>query len=134
MKRVPLGEQELEVLKYVTEHQPTSVRDVAEAFAVSHGLARTTIITVLERLRTKGYLTRAKGDGAFEYRPTQDQGEIMKDLVRNFVASTLGGSVSSFVAYLAEGPALAPSEVAELRALVDQMDSSEESTKGGSDA
>ena len=126
MRRVALGEQELEVLKFVTEHQPASVREVAEAFAVSHGLARTTIITVLERLRTKGYLVRAKGDGAFEYRPTQDQGEIMKDLVRNFVASTLGGSVSSFVAYLAEGPTLAPSEVAELRALVDQMESADE--------
>ena len=122
MRRKPLGEQELAVLKYVTEHQPASVRDVADAFATTHGLARTTIITVLERLRTKGYLARAKGDGAFEYRPTQDQGEIMKDLVRNFVASTLGGSVSSFVAYLAEGPALAPEELAELRAVVERMD------------
>jgi predicted transcriptional regulator len=51
-----IGRAELEVLRYVQDHHPASVRQVAEHFAESKGHVRTTILTVLERLRKKGYL------------------------------------------------------------------------------
>lgn len=125
MKPPLLGEQELEVLRYVTDHAPVSVRDVASGWGEPRGLARTTVLTVMERLRGKGRLTRTKIDGAFHYAPAVGKTELMQNLVQNFVQKTLGGSVSPFVAYLADTKDLSPAEVAELRRLVEAMESAE---------
>jgi predicted transcriptional regulator len=120
--RARLGEQELAVLSYVTDHSPATVREVADAFAASHSLARTTLLTVLERLRKKGYLTRVKAEGSFRYQPVHAREQVLKDVVRDFVRTRLGGSVSSFVAYLAEEQDLSQEEIDELRALVNRID------------
>ncbi len=62
--REPLGRLELEVLQYIADHHPISVREVAAHFAETSGQARTTLLTVMERLRAKGYLKRRKAAGA----------------------------------------------------------------------
>ncbi len=43
----------MEVLNYIGDHESVSVRDVAQHFEKEKGLARTTILTVMERLRKK---------------------------------------------------------------------------------
>lgn len=115
-----LGEQELEVLRFVTERGPTTVREAVSGFGEPRGLARTTILTMMERLRAKGFLTRerATGDGSWAYAPAQKQADLMQSLVGDFVRKTLGGSVSPFVAYLADAKDLTDAEKARLRSLV----------------
>lgn len=117
-----LGDQELQVLRFVSDHGPISVREVAERFGESQGLARTTILTVMDRLRKKGYLTRTQVEGVFVYVAVQEKTRLMSEVVGEFVSNTLGGSVSPFVAYLAENKQLTPEEIAQLRALVEELD------------
>jgi predicted transcriptional regulator len=108
------------VLRYVTDHAPISVREVAAQWGEPRGLARTTVLTMMERLRNKGHLTRTKRDGAFQYAPAVGKQELMQTLVQDFVQKTLGGSVAPFVAYLADAKDLSPVEIAELRRLVEE--------------
>ncbi|HLV79603.1 MAG TPA: BlaI/MecI/CopY family transcriptional regulator [Chthonomonadaceae bacterium] len=122
MKPAPLGERELEVLRYVADHAPVSVRQVAEQFGQPRGLAHTTILTVMERLRHKGYLGRRKAPGAYLYSPVLPRAELARTLVRDFVEKALGGSVGPLVNYLAEAQNLSPQELADLRQIVEQMD------------
>src|SRR5579864_4182821 len=116
-----LGEQELEVLSYVAEHAPLTARDVAEGFGEERGLARTTILTVMERLRQKGYLTRKRRAGVFQYGPKVPQAELLQGLVRQFVEKTLGGSVSPVVAYLSNTRQVSRQDLEELQRLVDDL-------------
>ncbi len=118
-----LGDQELSLLRYVTDHAPVTVRTVAEQFGETHGLARTTILTMMERLRKKNYLIRRKDSGAFEYVPVVAKTELMHTLVHDFVEKTLGGSLSPFVAYLTEAKGLSDRELAELRNLIETQES-----------
>ena len=117
-----LGDQELTLLRYVTDHAPVTVREVAEQFGEPHGLARTTILTMMERLRQKNYLTRLKDQGAFQYRPVVAKTELMQSLVKDFVEKSLGGSLSPFVAYLSEAR-LSERELADLRRLIQASES-----------
>jgi len=119
MRSQKLGDQELAVLRYVTDHGPASVRQVAVAF---ESLARTTILTVLERLRSKGYVSREREDGAFVYSATQDQQRVTSGLIGEFIKSKLGGSVGSFVAYLSHSEGLTDDEVAELKRIAVKLD------------
>lgn len=122
MERPALGDQELEVLRYVAERAPVSVGEVAAQYGAPRGLARTTILTMMERLRKKGYLARAKEGAVYRYSPRVAQAEVLRGLVRQFVEQTLAGSLSPFVAYLAEAKGLTADEEAELRRLVDAME------------
>ena len=53
-----LGELELEVLKVIWEQQPCTVQEVAEIMHGRKGLARTTVLTVMQRLHKKKFLRR----------------------------------------------------------------------------
>lgn len=118
-----LGEQELELLQFVTDHAPISVRDAATQYGEPRGLARTTILTVMERLRKKGFLVRSKDEKSFEYAPVQGKPQVLRNLVGDFVDKMLGGSLTPFVSYLAESRDLTGDEVAELRDLLNKMES-----------
>ncbi len=79
--REPLGHLELDVLQYVSDHHPISVRDVAAHFAETSGQARTTVLTVMERLRAKGHLSRRKVGGRHHYTPTVPKAELLNRMV-----------------------------------------------------
>jgi predicted transcriptional regulator len=130
MSHPPLGELELEVWRYIADHAPVAAREVAARFAEERGLARTTVLTVIERLRQKGYLTRRRHEGVFRYSPRVSPSEVVQGLVRQFVEKTLAGSVSPLVAYLTHNPQLSEEEIAALQQLVEAM--REEKKEAGS--
>ena len=125
-KPVSLGDQELSLLRYVTDHAPITVREVAAKFGETHGLARTTILTMMERLRGKGFLTRFKDSGAFQYSPVVAKTELLQNLVHDFVEKSLGGSLSPFVAYLTSAQGLSERELSELRQLLEMKEAEKE--------
>ncbi len=117
MPRPPLGEQQLDLLRFVSEHSPITAREVAEQYGEPNGLARTTVVTVLEKLRQKGYLTRAQVDGVYQYSPASGPA-MWQDVIHQFVERTLGGRLGPFVAYLTNQNNLTPEEIQELEELV----------------
>jgi len=124
----PLGDQQLELLRYVSDNAPITVGEMAKVYGAPRGLARTTILTVMERLRTKGYLTRRKVGGIFQYSPKIEHNDLLKGLVGEFVQRSLGGSLAPFVTYLADSGKLSNREVSELRRMVENWESQEETS------
>jgi predicted transcriptional regulator len=123
MPRPPnVGRAEMQVLQYVAGHHPITVGEAARHFAEAAGLARTTVLTVMERLRHKRYLTRRKVGGVYQYAPRQPRDSLLRTLVRDFVEESLGGSLAPFVAYLTEEAELTDEQLAELRRLVRELD------------
>jgi predicted transcriptional regulator len=118
-----LGQTELEILRYVSDHHPIRVGEVAEHFAETTGKARTTILTVMERLRKKRFLTRKKIEGTFHYSPKVAKTAVLENLVQKFVEQTLDGSLSPFMAYLADTKDLNDEEFARLKQLVHELES-----------
>ena len=120
-KEQKVGRAELEILHFVQDHHPVSVRDVADYFAETHGHVRTTILNVMERLRKKGFLARKKSGGVFQYQPRVGKAELLRSLVGDFVEKTLGGSLSPFTAYLSRDAKLSGKELDELKQVVSQL-------------
>ncbi|MCY1019382.1 BlaI/MecI/CopY family transcriptional regulator [Pyxidicoccus sp. MSG2] len=117
----PVGDQELTVLRYLAEHGPATVGEVAERFGEPQGLARSTILTVMERLRLKGYLTRHKVEGVFQYASPVPETELLRDVVGDFVQRQLSGSLSPFAAYLSEADDVTDEELAQLQDVVARL-------------
>ncbi|MEM9643650.1 MAG: BlaI/MecI/CopY family transcriptional regulator [Planctomycetota bacterium] len=125
-----LGRLQAEVLRYVAENPDVSVAEVASHFASKSGKARTTILTVMEKLREKGYLTRRQRDGRFAYAPKRAANEVLNGIIKQFVDETLGGSVSPFVNYLSESGDLTGEELSELKNLVHRLESDRTKRRG----
>lgn len=112
----------MEVLRYVADHHPVTVREVADHLAETKGHVRTTALNIMERLRRKGYLARKREDGVYRYSPRETKGELLRGLVRDFVERVLGGSVSPFMAYLTHEARITEAELEELKRLVSEME------------
>ncbi|MGN6370385.1 MAG: BlaI/MecI/CopY family transcriptional regulator [Phycisphaerae bacterium] len=118
----PIGKAELELLSYLHDRHPATVRDVADHLASTRGVVRTTVLNMMSRLVAKGYLTRKRIDGIYRYSPSTPRSSLLKNLVRDFIHTALGGSVSPFVAYLSSDATLSDEELAELKQLLLELE------------
>src|SRR5690242_6391494 len=122
MQRKSIGDQELALLHFIGQHGEMSASEVAAKFGESRGLARSTVLTMMERLRAKRYLRRRRTDGPYRYTTTGQQ-DAMQGAVGAFVERTLQGSVSPFVAWMSEHGEVSDAQLAELEALVEKLHS-----------
>jgi len=123
MRGTGLGDQELALLGWVAEHGPVSVGQAAAEYGAAHGLARSTVLTMMERLRAKKRLQRRRSAGVYVYAAREAQDQVLRGLVQSFVETKLAGSVSPFVYYLTEKSDVSESELSALEALVAELQS-----------
>lgn len=121
MPKSSIGDQELLLLHYIDDRGGGSVGEVAAGFGESSGLARSTVLTMMERLRAKGYLKRKRVNGVFRYSAATGPREATRGAIGRFVERTLGGSVSPFVAWLSERGEVSDAELVELQALIAKL-------------
>lgn len=127
-ERKTIGDQELALLQYIAQHGQASVGEVAAGFGEARGLARSTVLTMMERLRAKAYLSRRQVDGVYRYAATAGEDDVVQGAVASFVEKTLQGSVSPFVAWMSQRAEVSDDELAELEALVARLQSQRQET------
>ena len=120
-----LGKLELEVLKMVWSNPGRSVPQLTDALLKNKDYARTTILTVVQRLHKKGFLNRKKEDGAFRYFPTDSKESVMGSMTKRFIENTFDGSASSLIQHLTQTK-LSTYELEEMRSIIDQAMKDEE--------
>ncbi|MEO8505057.1 MAG: BlaI/MecI/CopY family transcriptional regulator [Acidobacteriota bacterium] len=126
MPQKTIGDQELALLREVDAAGSLSVAEAAEQFGGPRALARSTVLTMLERLRAKGHLKRASAGGSYRYSAAIEPDSLAERALESFVAKTLGGSVTPLVAFLAERGEVSAKERAELERLLDRLKSKED--------
>ena len=115
-----VGDRELDLLRWIEARGDATVGEAAEGFGQEVELARSTVLTMMERLRRKRLLERRSVDGVYRYRLAVSAEDVTRRAVAAFVEGTLGGSLAPFVAYLAESERLSEPERRELEALLDR--------------
>jgi predicted transcriptional regulator len=117
MRRKTIGDQELALLHHIDRQGDASVGEVAADYGSERGLARSTVLTMMERLR------RQQVDGVYRYAATAEQDEVVGGAIGQFVEKTLQGSVTPFVAWMSQRAEVSDDELAELEALVARLQS-----------
>lgn len=121
MSEPSVGEQELALLRHIADQDGATVGEAAEDFGVPRRLARSTVLTMMERLRHKGHLSRRLLDGVYRYRTKSSSTDLLKGAVQRFVERNLDGSVSPFIAYLSEAEQVSDRELRELEEIVARL-------------
>jgi predicted transcriptional regulator len=121
MAEPSIGEQELALLRHIADRGSVTVGEAADLFGTPRGLARSTVLTMMERLRGKGQLGRRLVDGVYRYRARSSSADLLKSAVHRFVERNLDGSVSPFLAYLSEVGHLSDDQIKELEDIVARL-------------
>jgi len=124
-KQENLGELELEVMKILWDRGRSSVLQVAEKLSKQKGYARTTILTIIQRLHKKGFLKRKKENGVYRYEPTQKRQQVMGRLLNQFIDRVFDGSSTSLVQQLT-GAQMSDEELDQIKAMFDKARQTEE--------
>jgi len=96
-----LGELETAVMELLWQQPGQTVNEVEERMRQRGGRAHTTVLTTLDRLHRKSYLTREKRGKAFVYTPRYTREEFERGVAQEVLGALLGQltepAISAFV-------------------------------------
>ncbi len=121
-RRAPVSDAELEVLKVLWAAGPATVRDVAAALRKQRRrLAYNTVLTLLSRLRDKGYVAADRRDTAHMFHAVVTREDLLGSTLTALADRICDGTASPLVLALVKGQHLSTAEIADLRKLLDDL-------------
>ena len=120
-----VSDAELAVLKVLWKHGPQTVRQVESHLGRRKKWAYTTILTLLTRLRSKGYVTHDRGNVAHVFRPAVSRQTLLGQGLAELADRMCDGTASPLVHALVQSQRLTPKEIADLRRMLDQLEAKE---------
>jgi predicted transcriptional regulator len=101
-----LGKLEAEVMQILWLQPGQAVSEVEAQLRREREIARTTVLTTLDRMHNKGYLTREKQGKAFVYSPRYSREDFEHKMAQEVLGALLGGIgepvLSTFVELIGE--------------------------------
>lgn len=97
-----------------------TVRDVYEELRQRRDLAYTTVQTMMNLLEAKGHLVKTQGPRAQVYVPTKAQSQVVRGMVKEFVARVFDGSARPLLLHLVKDASLTAQERRALQRLLDE--------------
>jgi predicted transcriptional regulator len=124
MARTPqdVTDAELAVLQVLWDRGPATRRQLTDVLYPGGGPAHyTTVQKLLERLETKQFVTRERGDGVRTFRAAVGREELISRRLRDVAEKLCGGSLTPLLVNLVRTEALSERELQELQALIDDL-------------
>ncbi|MEL6105419.1 MAG: BlaI/MecI/CopY family transcriptional regulator [Planctomycetota bacterium] len=113
-------ELELDILKVLWDESPLPVREVRLRLeqTADRSLAHSTVVTMLNIMHRKGFVTRRKKGNAFLFSPKQQKQNVIGKMTGDLLSKAFDGSASALVLNLLETNDLDADELGELRKLI----------------
>jgi BlaI family transcriptional regulator, penicillinase repressor len=115
---VDITEAEWDVMELLWEKSPRTSQEIV---ALLPGWKRNTVVTLLARLVAKSALTTEPQGNRFLYTPAVERTACVALETRSFLDRMFGGALRPLVAHVAEHHSLTKEDIAELRALLDEI-------------
>jgi len=119
------------VMQSLWERSPASVRDVQMRLSEQKPMAYNTVLTLMRRLRKKGFLASERNGRRDLYSPVVERQVVAQRSLRDLVDRFYQGSATSLVAQLLRTEDLAAHEVIALRQELDRWLRSRSVEEGG---
>jgi len=116
-----LSEAQLEIMQVVWEGEEVTVTDVWNVLARRRQVARNTVLTHMDRLEKKGWLTRRADGQTHYYRAASPRGTTLGQVVHRLVDAAFAGSAEALVLALLDGRGVSDEEARRIRQLIDNV-------------
>lgn len=117
---------ELEVLHFLWDHGPATVREVMDELNRTRPRAYTSVMSLLNVMAEKGLLTRTPDGRAFRYSAKAPREKTLSQMLQDLLGRAFAGSASALVAHLLSHSKPSRKELDEIRKLLDEQTSARE--------
>ena len=115
---------ELEILRTLWEHGPSTVREVHQWLAA--GTRRyTTVLKTLQVMHEKGLVLRDESERAHVYAARYQRERTQRQLLRDLMRRAFGGSTSRLVQQALSAKPASADELRRIRELIDRLEERE---------
>ena len=125
MEPMKLNASEWNVLNCLWENHPRTVMQLVSDLEAAVGWAKSTTITTLRRMEEKGLVRVELVGRGKAYIPAVEREQAVTAETHSFLERVYQGSVGLMMSAMAKRQELSAAEVAELRAILDQIDGGE---------
>lgn len=130
--RSSVSETELEVLRVLWERGPGTVREVDDVLrGRGRSWAYTTVLTLLQRLEAKGYVSRETEGVAHVYHAAVSRDRLLRTRLRELSDRFTEGSATPLVQALVDGHRFTRDEIEHFRRILDELDPADEAKRSG---
>ena len=114
-----LSDAQLEIMQIVWAQEQSTVTQVWQALCAQREVARNTVLTVMDRLVKRGWLSKTADGNAFLYAATVDQKKTMGQVVRKMVDTAFSGAADEMIVALLDGRGVSDEEAARINKLIE---------------
>jgi BlaI family penicillinase repressor len=121
-----ISEAESVVMEVLWQRSPLAADEVVAALADRQDWQEATVKTLLNRLLNKGAIEAGKDGRRYLYSPKLQREDWVLGESEGLLARLFDGRVAPLVAHFSQHRKLSPDDVAELRRLVDDLESGDD--------
>lgn len=115
-------EAELEILKILWEHGPSTVRQVHDEIKKHKDAGYTTVLKLMQIMFEKGLVKRDESSRAHVYEAKVKADDTEQSLVSDLMDRVFGGSAQKLVMRALEAKSASKDELNQIRSLLDQIE------------
>ncbi|MGS1078043.1 BlaI/MecI/CopY family transcriptional regulator [Pseudoxanthomonas beigongshangi] len=119
---MPISDAEAVVMEVLWGKHPQGADEVLAALSAQTGWAEPTVKTLLNRLLNKGAIQARKEGRRYLYSPLLARGDWVQQQSAGLLERLFGGRVAPLVAHFSERGRLSPTDIAELKKLIAELD------------
>ncbi len=113
---------ELEILKVLWEHGPSTAGAVREVMARTRPIGYTTVQKMLQIMTEKRLVAVDKSQRAHVFRPRESRSAVLGRMVTDLVSRALDGSTHQLLMHALDGKRAKPEELEEMRLLIEELE------------
>lgn len=112
------SELELKILQALWRDGPSTAREVLDGLNDGKARAYTTVLTTLQIMERKGFVTRTREGNSDRWRPAVKERKAMSGLWKKLIARVCGGRPSVAVRHLLDVGTVDEAELAEIERMI----------------
>ena len=117
-KSSTLTEAELRIMQVLWDRKKATVAEVTDTLKDDANLAYTTVLTMMQILKRKGYVTHEKAGRAFMYEPVVAREDASRDAIKHVVKRFFNNSPELLVLNILENDKITSRELKRLKKLI----------------
>lgn len=118
MKKINLSDGEWKLMNLLWQNPPRTITQLTKELESETGWGKNVIITMLNRLESKGAIQHEAGIRARQYYPVIDREGAAIEETRGFLKRVYQGSLSLMVNAMVDSRELSPEDIDELKVIL----------------
>ncbi len=115
----PLSGAQIEIMNLVWSGGEVTVSDIWKSLQLKRPVARTTVLTVMDRLEKKRWLNRRMVEQQYLYSAARSRDVTLGGMVERLVETAFAGSAEDLVVALLGGRGVSDAEAKRIRTLIE---------------